>query len=79
MSAYKKAALELLDHLIKKFISKNKTIDFESQAAEVFAKFKYQIKESDEMEIMFILLKIMVVEGVMLNGTRRLNSHKSDA
>lgn len=79
MTGYKKAVLKIVDEWSKGFFSKPRSADVEEAVGKLFAKFKHQIENQDEVKIMFMLLKIMMSEGVMLNGTRQLENPRSDA
>jgi hypothetical protein len=79
MTAYKKAILEIVDEWSKAFFSKQRDADVEKIASALFSKFKYQVENDDEISVMFMLLKIMMAEGVMLDGTRQLENRRTDA
>lgn len=79
MTGYKKALLEIMDEWSRVFFSKKRDADVEAMASAMFNKFKYQIQNQDEVAIMFMLLKVMMSEGVMMRGTRQLESSRSDA
>lgn len=79
MSGYKEAALEMIDLISKKYFSESRSAEEEEFASALFNKFRFQIKEQDDIKTMFMLLKIMVAEGIMLHGTRRLENPKTDA
>lgn len=79
MTGYKKALLEIVDEWSKVFFSKHRNAEQEAYVSSMFNKFKYQIENQDEVKTMFMLLKIMMSEGVMLNGTRTIEGPGSDA
>jgi hypothetical protein len=79
MTEYKKAILEIVDEWSKAFFSKQRSADIEKVASELFTKFKFQIENQTEVKTMFMLLKLMMSEGVMLDGTRQLENPRSDA
>jgi uncharacterized membrane protein len=79
MSPYKIAALKIINIVSKQYFSKSRTAKEEKFASSLFNKLTTQIKEQEEIKIMFMLLKVMVAEGIMLHGTRRIESNKSDA
>jgi hypothetical protein len=79
MSSYKEIILEILDDISKEYFSKERTEEEESLASMLFSKFKYQIENSEDIKIMFMLLQIMAAEGVMLNGTREFENPRNDA
>jgi hypothetical protein len=79
MTDYKKALLELLDDITKKFYSKPRSKEFEETSFKLIEKIKKQIIEQDQERIMFMLLKIIASEGVMVNGAKRINDIGRDA
>jgi hypothetical protein len=79
MSKYKETIIEILDDISKEYFSKQRTAEEESFASMLFSKFKYQIKNSTDIKILFMLLQIMAAEGVMLNGTRELEKPRINA
>jgi serine protease inhibitor len=78
MTKYKKVILEILDHISKEYFSVSRTRE-EKFASTLFSKFKYQVENSEDINIMFMLLKIIAAEGVMYNGARELENPRSDA
>jgi len=79
MTDYKKAILQLVDDISQDYFSVQRTSEQEIYATEIFNKFKYKIINDEDMNILFTLLKVMVTEGVLLNGARELSSTKRDA
>jgi hypothetical protein len=79
MTKYKKVILEMLDHISKEYFSVSRTSEEEKFASLLFSKFKYQIENSEDMNVMFMLLKIMAAEGVMINGRTEIESPRIDA
>jgi hypothetical protein len=79
MTDYKKELLELLDDITKKFYLKPRSKEFEETSFKLIEKIKKQIIEQDQERIMFMLLKIIASEGVMINGARRINNTGRDA
>jgi serine protease inhibitor len=79
MTKYKKVIFEILDHISKEYFSVSRTSEEEKFASTLFSKFKYQVENSDDINIMFMLLKIIAAEGVMYNGARELENPRSDA
>jgi hypothetical protein len=79
MTGYKKALLEIVDEWSRVFFSKQRDADVEKVASSLFSKFRFQVENESEIKVMFMLLKIMMSEGVMLNGTRQLENPRSDA
>jgi hypothetical protein len=79
MTVYKKAILEIVEDWSQAFFSKKHDEEVEKIALDLFRKFKEQIEEQEELQIVFMLLKIMMVEGVMLDGTRQLENFGTDA
>jgi hypothetical protein len=79
MTGYKKALLEIIDEWNRVFFSKHRDAEEEAYISALFNKFKYQVETQDEVKVMFILLTIMMSEGVMLNGKRTAEGPGSDA
>ena len=79
MTDYKKAILEIVDEWSRAFFSKQRNAEVEKVASALFSKFKYQVENDDEVSVMFMLLKIMMAEGVMLDGTRQIESPGTNA
>lgn len=79
MKEYKKAILEIADNWSKSFFSKHHDSDIEKVASELFNKFKIQIEKDSEIKVMFMLLKVMIAEGMIIYGTRQIRNTKSDA
>jgi hypothetical protein len=79
MSEYKKAILEIIDKWSKAFFAKQRSADIEKVASELFNKFRFQIENQTDAKTMFMLLKIMMSEGVMLDGARQLENPRTDA
>ena len=79
MTPYKKAILEIVDEWSRAFFSKHREADVEKIAGQLFNKFRVQIENDTEVKIMFMLLKIMMAEGVMIHGARKLENSRSDA
>lgn len=76
---YKKAVLNIIDEWSRAFFSKQRDADVEKVASALFSKFRFQVENESEIKVMFMLLKIMMSEGVMLNGTRQIENPRSDA
>lgn len=79
MKEYKKAILQIVDNHSKSFFSKHRDSDIEKVATELFNKFKSQIEKESEIKVMFMLLKVMIAEGMIIYGTRQIKNTKSDA
>jgi hypothetical protein len=79
MTKYKKVILEMLDHISKEYFSVSRTSEEEKFASALFSKFKYKVENSEDIDIMFMLLKIIASEGIMFYGTRQLEITRSDA
>jgi hypothetical protein len=79
MSKYKEIILSILDDISKEYFSILRTSEEEEFASLLFSKFKYQIENSEDLKIMFMLLKIIAAEGVMHNGAREIDNRRSDA
>lgn len=79
MKEYKKAILQIVDNHSKSFFSKHRDSDIEKVATELFNKFKSQIEKESEIKVMFMLLKVMITEGVMVHGARQIENVRSDA
>ena len=79
MSRYKQVIFEMLDHISKEYFSVSRTSEEEKFASLLFSKFKYQVDNSEDMNIMFMLLKIIAAEGIMINGRTEIESPRIDA
>jgi hypothetical protein len=79
MTKYKEVIFEILEHISKEYFSVSRTSEEEKFASTLFAKFKNQIEKADDVNIMFMLLKIIATEGVLYNGARELENPRSDA
>jgi hypothetical protein len=79
MSKYKEIILSILDDISKEYFSISRTSEEEEFASLLFSKFKYQIENSEDLNIMFMLLKIIAAEGVMQNASKELENPRTDA
>ena len=79
MTKYKKVILEMLDHISKEYFSVSRTSEEEKFASALFSKFKYKVENSEDIDVMFMLLKIIASEGIMFYGTRQFEITRSDA
>lgn len=79
MTGYKKAVLEIVDDYSRDFFSKPRSADIEKVASKLFNKFRFEIENQDDVKVMFMLLTVMMSEGVMLDGARQLKYPESDA
>jgi hypothetical protein len=79
MTNYKKTIIEITNMLSEMYFSVPRDAEEEKHANEIFSKFKYKIKEDADINIMFMLLKVILIEGVMLNGTRSTDNPNTDA
>jgi hypothetical protein len=76
---YKEAVLKVLDNISQEYFSVSRTSEEEKFASLLFSKFKYQVDNSEDMNIMFMLLKIIAAEGIMINGRTEIESPRIDA
>ena len=65
---YKEAVLKVLDNISQEYFSVSRTSEEEKFASLLFSKFKYQVENSEDINVMFMLLKIIAAEGIMING-----------
>jgi hypothetical protein len=79
MTGYKKSIVKLVNMISEEHFSVERNEEEEKYAAMIFAKFIKAITNDDDVNIMYMLLKVIMVEGVMLNGARRLNNDEADA
>jgi hypothetical protein len=79
MTGYKKSIVKLVNMISEEYFSVERNEEEEKYAAIIFAKFIKAITNDDDVNIMYMLLKVIMVEGVMLNGARRLNNDEADA
>jgi hypothetical protein len=79
MTNYKKTIISITDTLSKIYFSVPRDAQEENNAAEIFAKFKYKVEKDEDINVMFMLLKVILLEGVMLNGARSIDNPNTDA
>jgi hypothetical protein len=76
---YKEAVLKVLDNISQEYFSVSRTSEEEKFASTLFSKFKYQVENSEDMNVMFMLLKIIAAEGIMINGRTEIEDATIDA
>jgi hypothetical protein len=76
---YKKEVLKITDEWSKAFFSKQRDADIEKFVSSLFNKFRYRVEKDDEVSVMFMLLKIIIAEGAMLNGQREIEKPRRNS
>jgi len=76
---YKKEVLKIVDEWSKTFFSKQRDADIEKFVSSLFNKFRYRVEKDDEVSVMFMLLKIIIAEGAILNGQREIEKPRRNS
>lgn len=79
MTQYKKSLLLLTSQISKEFFSESHSSKVEKAAANLFIVFIKQVKESSEEDTMYMMLKILMAEAMMMRGARENGNTKRNA
>jgi hypothetical protein len=79
MTTYKKTLLLLTANISKDFFSEPHSSNVEKAASNLFSIFIKQVKENSEEETMYMMLKILVAEVMMVKGAKTNGHIKTDA
>ena len=81
MSDYQIKMLTLSKLISKNFFSEPRSANVEKAASKVFDMFEKEVKSKDDKDMMMIMLKLLVAEGVLMYGARetRIDQTKASA
>jgi hypothetical protein len=70
MTPYKKSLLLLTEQISKEFFSEPRSSNVEKVAANLFSVFIKQVKENSDDQTMYMMLKILMAEAMMMRGVK---------
>ena len=79
MTPYKRSLLILATEISKEFFSHSRSARIEKAASGLFDMFIKQVKENSEDQTMYMMLKILTAEAIMLKGARTNGYTETDA
>lgn len=79
MTEYKKRVLQLANEISKDFFSEQKSASVEKAASHLFSVFTKQVRENSDEEFMYMMLKILMTEAMVLKGVKENGRTETDA